>query len=232
MQYHFQPIRSVILLVGLLFMAVAVLHGQDLPLGYISYYSEDAATAAFPSSLERTAPDLWKVSKYKSTIIYHAGTDSLHPEVFPQNQGVIPNLLLGDYIMEFEFKLLDSCTNDCEGFFLLSPIKDCGNYYAFGFSSDSVTFYYPNTQNGSVRVAAKKHGVNLNEWIRVRVVRNMIKRTITFRIDGEDETELIFSDRRLVMGFVGFGTQNVNSAIRNVRIWAPTAFQDQIYTCQ
>lgn len=215
----------------MLIMLSLTIHGQELPLGYISYYNQNCSDTKFQKSLALSSPEGWNVSKYKCTLISPIERDSSNVSLFPENQGIIPDLLLGEYIMEFEFKLLDSCTSDSSGFYLMSPIKECSNYYAFGFTHDSLVFYYPKELTVS-KVNAQAHGLDLYQWTKVRVTRNILKRTLRFQFMGNEQSDLLFRDKRLIMGYIGFGTQDVNSAIRNVRIWAPTAFQDQYYRCE
>jgi hypothetical protein len=206
-------------------------HTQELPLGYTKYYDQSAAALSFQKSLHLSSPDSWKVSKYKCSIIEPVFADSGQQVFLPLNQGIIPNYVFGEYILEFECKILDSCHADSSGFYFLSPVKSCDNYYAFCFTQDSLIFYYPN-KYGYSKYEAKSHGLNIYQWNKIRVERDMLKRALIFRFGPKLEQKIILSEKSLVMGYIGFGTHDVESAIKNIRIWAPTAIEDKIFSCE
>ncbi len=69
-------------------------------------------------------------------------------------------------------------------------------------------------------------------WNRVRVTRDILNRSVTFILNRDVNKQVSFSDPRLVMGFVGFGTLTTQSSIRNINIWAPTVITDSTLLCK
>jgi hypothetical protein len=140
-------------------------------------------------------------------------------------------MILGEYILEFEFRVIDADSAAGSGFCLLSPAKSCDTYYVFSMGNDSLRFYYVD-KGHSTLLNSKKLETDVGAWTNVRVERDILKRKVSLTLTGKESQKISFIDRRLVMGYLGFGTQNVNSAIRNVRLWAPTAIQDEIIECE
>ena len=216
--------------ITILSVAPQSLLAQELPIGYTSYYENSCKSMSFINSLEISEPSAWKLSKYGATIISPLNPDSIKVS-FPENKGFLKNLILGEYILEFEFRVIDHDTTPGSGFCLLSPVKSCDTYYVLSFSNDSLRFYYADSGNISL-LNSKKSEIDTDEWNKVRVERDILKRKIRLILSGKTTQDISFSDRRLVMGYLGFGTQNVNSAVRNIRIWAPTAIQDEMIECE
>lgn len=215
--------------VGLLY---SPLNAQDLPIGYIKYYQQKCNSSKFITSLTMNDETKWKVNQSKAyTSVSPLPSDTSAKYLFPTSRGVISDLILGEYILEFEFKTVGQEQNDSAGFYLLSPVKSCDTYYAFGFGKDSLIFYYSNKGKLN-RISSQKLTINTNEWTKVRIERDMLSRTMHFELKGNVVQSFSFTDRKLVMGYLGFGTQNVNSAIRNITLWAPTAITDKKLSCE
>jgi hypothetical protein len=214
------------------FPGILAVSGQELPLGYITYYQQKCTNNQFINSLETTGGSIWKLSQNRSyTILEALPADSSHTAMLPSNRGVIKDMILGEYILEFEFRMFDSPMEGNAGFYFLSPVKDCDTYYAFCFTKDSLLFYI--TDSGTfTRIDSKPIDTSVPEWNKVRIERDILRRSFNFSFPGTSRAIVSFSDPRLVMGYLGFGTQNVNSGIRNVMLWAPTAIDDQEFNCQ
>jgi hypothetical protein len=84
-------------------------------------------------------------------------------------------------------------------------------------------------KNGNI-IRKERTPVRINsDWNRVRIQRNILNRDMNITMNGDTKNSISFTDRELVMGFVGFGTHETNSCLRNIKIWAPTAFSDTLY---
>lgn len=203
---------------------------QELPIGYISYYKNPCSDKGFLDDLTLNRPDEWKIDT-RGQCASITPSDSGDARI-PQSRGILREMIFGEYIMEFEFRITgEAIPADSAGFYFLNPVKGCDDYYALGFCADSLYFF--SRQGDSISLLdSKKTELDYHQWTKVRVKRDMLKRRLTIRLDGKNQETHEFFDRRLVMGYIGFGAQTVNCSIRNVRIWAPTAFQDQILNCE
>jgi hypothetical protein len=150
---------------------------------------------------------------------------------FPRSRGVLNKLILGDYILEFEFRNTRLTDSIIGGFCFLGPIKSKDFFYTVMFSNDTIRFL--TIMNDSIHACVKKTTMSLNSsWNKVRIERNILTRTLSFIINGDKQNVINFSDRNLVMGYVGFGTQLTTSYIRNIRLWAPTAIDEDEFQWQ
>jgi hypothetical protein len=207
-------------------------HAQELPLGYIPYYNESGSNSSFLSSLARSIPDGFALGADKSyTVISAARPDSGAIYNLPLNRGIIPNKIFGDFILELEFRISMIPDSGLSGFCFLGPVQSCDSYYVLLFSNDSVIFYY--TDRGKQqKVRAQSLNLKVNQWHKIRISRNILNRSLTISEPGKKTVPINFSDRNLVMGYIGFGSENVNSHIRNIRIWSQTAISEPLYHCR
>ena len=222
------------LIIGIVFNLFHIIsvYAQDLPIGYVSYFSDKANNQLFINKISSCTPEHWNISKDKScTILYPVKADSLQPCSVCLMTGIIANMIFGEYIMEFDFYPANNPKPDSSGFCFISPVKSSDTYYACVFERDSVSFYYIN-KNIPEKTGSKVYFPILNKWNHIRVTRDILKRSISFVFNNDAETRITFSDPRLVMGFVGFGTWETESKIKNINIWAPTVITDSTYLCK
>ncbi|MBA7556352.1 hypothetical protein ES705_49057 [subsurface metagenome] len=137
--------------------------------------------------------------------------------------------MFGDFILDFEFKTINDVHSDSSGFYFLGPVKSTQSYYAFAFSDDSLSFFF--IDDGKISHIDKKAiSINKSEWNKVRVVRIILSRQLRFTINNDLSEHVVFSDRNLVMGYIGFGTHQTISYLRNISVWAPTAIVDSTFS--
>ena len=213
------------------FLFSSINYGQDLPLGYISHYSQKANSTQFLSTLNICTPQYWNIANDKSsTVLYPAVRDSIENRNFLLNMGVIKDMIFGEFILELDFRS-SSPDSGVAGFCFLGPVKNPDTYYLFVLGHDSVTFFYVNKGIPEI-IESKYLIVRNNSWNHVRVTRDILKRSVTFVLNKDPRTQVVFTDPRLVMGYTGFGTYITQSSIRNIDIWAPTAITDTTFTCR
>jgi len=215
------------LLISLLCTNLA--YSQQLPVGYISYYSQRGNTSGFIETLAMNHPGNFEISKDRtSTLLKPFRNDSAGIELPPASKGIIADIIFGEFIIEFDYKLQSGIIPSNSGFYFLCPVKSDNTYYALAFSSDSLSFFYAN--NGSVTNRKQVPDLKVNTgWNNVRIERNILSRSLSITLNGDDIHKAIFTDPNLVMGYIGFGTHNLSSYLKNVNIWAPTAFTDTLY---
>jgi len=133
--------------------------------------------------------------------------------------------------MEFEFYTTNIPASDSSGFCFIGPVKSADTYYAYVFGSDSLTFYFIN-KGIPEKIGTEILKPTQKSWNRVRVTRDILNRSVTFVLSRDLNKQVVFTDPRLVMGFVGFGTLTTQSSIRNINIWAPTVITDSTFLCK
>jgi hypothetical protein len=215
-------------LMALLFIFQLNTYSQKLPVGYIEQYSEKCINNNFFKTFYPENISNWRFiedSKSKTLII---ATDSLDKQVFPDIRGIIRNMVFGDCIIEFEFRT-NKKTSVSEGFCFLGPVKSIRSYYVFLFSSDSILFSFIN-KGEIILVDRQPAAKTVSGWNKVRIERDILNRSITIIMNGDYIHKNNFTDKNLVMGYVGFGTNKVSGFLRNIKIWAPTSISDTTFT--
>jgi hypothetical protein len=221
---------KIIVFLTLPFVIQSEIFSQKLPIGYIEQYSEKCSNENFFKTFFPEKISDWKfITDNKVTILSIIANDSLYKKKFPETRGIIRNLMFGDYVLDFEFKTSEK-TSGANGFCFLGPVKSATTYYAFLFSSDSISFSFVN--NSKVIFIDKKPAHNLvDTWNKVRIERNILNRSTTIIINNDYTHKLSFTDLNLVMGYIGFGTQTTTSSLRNIKVWAPANIE-QIFFWQ
>lgn len=209
---------------AIIIMAVKAVDAQKLPLGYIVQYSNKCNNENFFKDLVTENPGCWKILHEK----YLQGTwvncpDSLSGSYEDISKGVISPYIYGDYILEFEFRFYKTIS-DSALFSFLGPVKTPDTYYAFCFSRDTVTFYFMKQgQQAAIKKLACPYITG--QWNKIRVERNILKRRTTIIVNGNTGHKLTFTDKNLVMGYLGFGS-NSSCLIRDIVVYAPTSITD------
>jgi len=218
------------IIVFIFLVTVAPVYSQDLPVGYINYYNQSARNDQFISSMTVCRPEYWKMSNDKSaTIISSPVEDSSGNENFSVNMGIIKDMIFGEMIMEFEFMPGTNVpSEDISGFCFICPAKTADTYYTSVFGNDSVSFYYIK-KNIPERIAVNALSVKPRAWNHVRITRDILHRSVTIVLNKDFSRRIVFTDPRLVMGFVGFATINTECSLRNIKVWAPTTITETFH---
>lgn len=199
---------------------------QDLPIGYINYFSHNCHNETLFNFLLPEHKEAWMIIKEEGLNVLRikSSEDSL-VNSFPKSRGVLNNLILGDYILEFEIKTDLMPNKDTAGFCFLGPVKSKEIYYSLLFSKDTLSFI--SLRSDSIYTSIKKSIPPLkSSWNKIRIERDILSRTIYIMLNNDKQNIVSFSDRNLVMGFIGFGSHSTTSYLRNIRLWAPTAIED------
>jgi hypothetical protein len=201
---------------------------QNLPIGYIEMYSEKCANDKFFKTFYPEDTSNWKFITVNNTktLLIKPNDISGNP-ASPKVRGIIRYYSFGDFILEFEFKTIQK-PGTKDGFCFLGPVKTDMTYYAFRFSSDSVTFSFIN--RGENKMVESQPANKLHEgWNKVRVERDILNRKVSLIINGDYAHRNEFRELTLVKGFVGFGSESVKCFLRNIKIWAPTSISDSTF---
>jgi hypothetical protein len=66
-----------------------------------------------------------------------------------------------------------------------------------------------------------------NKWHKVRIERNIVRRTIVVFFDDMTIPLMEVKNYELVMGYIGFGSFNTSGRIDNIKIWSQTVLPDE-----
>jgi hypothetical protein len=64
------------------------------------------------------------------------------------------------------------------------------------------------------------------KWHKIRIERNIVKRTIRVFMDNNADPVIFARDYEIVMGSVGFGSISGTLRIDNIKIWSQTVQED------
>ena len=191
---------------------VVIVNAQKIPLGYIVQYSNKCDNDNFLKDLLPEHPENWKILHLKHLQGAWVSIPDSLPETFANiSKGVLSPQIFGDYIMEFEFRFYNR-VSDSALFTFLGPVKSPNSFY-----------FMDQGQLGATNNLACS--VRTQQWNKVRVERNILKRRTNIIVNGDFEHKLTFTDKNLVMGYVGFGS-NASCLLRNIVIYAPTSITD------
>lgn len=212
--------------ISIFFLFAMAIHSisQELPLGYIKYYSGACDPQGLLESLRVRHEENWEIDGANCMLSIHP-SDSTENNTIPGSMGVLGTMIFGEYIAEFEFKQSAMPDGDTTGFCFLGVIKSVKSYYAYVFTDDSISFFF--IDDGIPELVDKKPGRHIvSGWNKVRIRRDILSRNVYITLNKNHSDEITFNDRNLVMGYLGFGTHRTKSHIRNLTVWAPTSITD------
>lgn len=203
-------------------------YSQPIPEGYLLQYQQDFSNSKSLSDFTFNRPWLGSIAgQGKHAHLTFIGSDTLH--MFPVNMAVIKNKVFGDFILEAEVPALKNNAENDGCLFL--GIRDSSKYYFIQLTQrdsagpgiflvrDSVitplAVIEESTDNFTATAAYK-----------IRLERNIVKRTIKVFINNMDTPLLMARDYELVMGSLGFGSISGSARFDNIKIWAPTVITD------
>jgi hypothetical protein len=225
-------IRFTILLALILSLPACI--AQQVPEGYIMQYQQIFSTGKALADFKVDNPDSWGIFQAGSNFYLHFAGSPEHAgsSVLPLNMAILGNQVYGDFILEAD----------------VMPVPDTsglGEICLFLGLKDKSTYYYIQLTNQGNRPG---HGTYLvkdsvpkllvskdlqpviwktGKWQKVRLERNIVKRTILVFLDNMKVPVLQTKDYELVMGSVGFGSFSSPGSIDNIRIWAPTVISEE-----
>ncbi len=229
-RFGYTNLKRVFNLFVILFFSTQLhLYSQQLPIGYISYYSQKGNHPDFLKTLVIKPSSSIVINKEKTfAVLNPILNDSTNILLPPTCRGIIVDKIFGEYIIEFEYKIQAGSLSGTSGLYFLSPVKSDDTYYATVFSNDTISFLH--IDEGTIIKSESVSSVKLNTgWNKVKIQRDILSRKLEITMNGDVNSRISFTDKNLVMGFVGFGSQDISGYLRNVNIWAPTAFSDTLY---
>ena len=221
--------KSAIIFILFLTVAIRGSFAQNIPEGYLLQYQQNFSSAKSLADFRVDDPSRWGIFKNNNNY-YLQCSSPLAPNALPSNIAVVINKIMGDFILEADvMPVTDSAGNQEACIFV--GIRD-SKYYFIQFSNvaDSNRHGIFLVRNSGIsRItddSLNPVAWNGSTWHKVRLERNIIRRTIRVFFDNMEIPLMQVKDYELVMGSVGFGTLAGTARFDNVKIWAPTVLTE------
>ena len=203
---------------------------QELPLGYILLYSQNFSGRNPLTDFSFSAPVSWKISGDRHNYFMNFPEKINHADSTgrPNTLAILSSHMYSDFIMELDIMTTGEGQAD-RGICIVYGFKDTSNYYYIRLASiageDSHNVFLVN-KTVLTKISAKtSESINLenNKWHKVKVIRNILEKTITVYFNDMINPVMKAKDRTLIMGYIGFGSAGSAGKIDNINIWAPTS---------
>lgn len=217
---------------GILFIVLShSIIAQNIPEGYLLQYQQSFNTSKALTDFETANPDKWGIFKTGTNFYLQCAAADSFGEI-PANIGKLSNRIFGDFILEADiFPLKDS--SGVAEICLFLGYRNLSKFYFVQLANiaDSVTNGIFLVKNGiKARLTGedeKTASWNPGKWHKIRLVRDIIKRTIIVYLDNMAVPQMLIKDYELIMGSVGFGTNAGSARFDNIKIWAPTVLTEE-----
>lgn len=224
---------------NLLFLALFCvgvnLHAQQLPVGYIIQFQENFSKSAAINQFEFSNPTDWGIAHSgKSYFLQYSGNikDTLQ-EVHQQNIALLAGYMFSDFILEADVKVSAKMNSPEAKMYFYLGLKDTAHYYGvqIGENIDTSAQQIFVINNGIRRTLSTNENKNVEwndgKWHKIKVIRDILAKTIKVYFDNMSVPVIEATDRTLIMGYVGFGASGAPLSIDNIKIWAPTSIEQK-----
>jgi hypothetical protein len=214
---------------------ITSLPAQQIPDGYILQYEQYFSNSKSLGNFCFSNPESWGIFKDKGNYYLQfngiSGYEPRYPS--PDNIAILNQHIFGDFVMEFSFMPQPNEWGIFD-FSVILGLKDSLKYYyirlAEKLENESHGIYliknsYPVYLNTTGEVPA---GWKEQKWHKMRVERDIVRRTIKVFVDNMKQPALQTRDYELILGYVGFGSAGCPGRIDNIRIWAPTVIPENL----
>jgi len=203
---------------------------QVLPEGYILQYGQSFNNNKGLSDFRFTDPIQWKIMKLQKNYYLNftptGNSDSLALSL-PSNRTILKDRIFGDFILEADVMTRPGDQGSPE-VCLMMGVKDSTRYYLILLSTDpandlqGIYLVKNNVRTKLTRNSGFVPSLALNSWQKIRIERDIIRRTIRVFSGNMQLPVLEVKDFELVIGSVGFGSLYSPLSLDNLSIWAPT----------
>jgi hypothetical protein len=208
---------------------VPLMVAQTVPDGYIVQYGQNFSSGKGNQDFSLSLPSVCTITRLQGNycLQFTPQTSSgLQPFSLPQNRAIIKNRIFGDFVLEAD--IMPDASDVPQEFCFFLGLKDTTRYYFVLLSTDpgvDLTGIYLVKNSVCTKLAAissSPFALKPNIWQKIRIERNIVKRTI--RVFTGNPVQMVFEvrDYELVMGSLGFGSHYSAARFDNITIWAPT----------
>jgi hypothetical protein len=207
---------------------------QKFPGGYLLQYQQSFNDTKALADFSVVNPEHWGIHKSGSNFyLRFAGTPGpAVPPILPKNMAILNNRIFGDFILEADV-MPEVDTLGFGEICLFLGIRDQGRYYCIQLASrcDSLTHGIYIVKDSTLKKLTPPDALPVmwkkDKWQKVRLVRDIVARTILIYVGDMEKPLLQAKDFALVMGSVGFGSFSGAGQVDNIRIWAPTVISEE-----
>jgi hypothetical protein len=214
-------------------LVLPVATAQKVPDGYILQYGQNFNNNNALGDFDFSDPAAWGISKSENNFFLQF---NLHQAAIPQatlpaNQAILSKRIFGDFILEADvLPLADS--GRLPEFCIFVGMKNTEQYYLILLSAASGEdlqgiFLVKNGILTKLPETFDAHGFKSNTWQKIRVERNIVKRTIRVFVNDMNHPVFHAKDYEFIMGKVGVGSMNSAVCFDNLVIWAPTVIPEE-----
>ena len=221
----------VLLLLLLLFLPETA--AQKIPDGYILQYGQNFNNNKALGDFEFSDPAAWGISKSGNNFFLQFNLRHAEPSqsMIPANRAILSKQIFGDFILDAEvMPVADS--GYLPEFCIFLGMKDTERYYMILLSAASGAdlqgiFLVKDGVVTKLPAANASDGFKSNTWQKIRIERNIVKRTIRVFVNDLNHPVFHSKDYELIMGKVGFGSMSSAVYFDNIVIWAPTVIPEE-----
>jgi hypothetical protein len=218
----------------LIFFLLLKTNSQTIPDGHILQYGQNFTVGKSIGDFWFSQPEEWSISNVQKNFflqLHNEAVPDSQVATLPPNRCILKNSIYGDFILEVDV-YPDSRQGSPDVCFFLG-LKDSTRYYFVLLSTTAA--------NASQGVYLVKNSIpaKLPEristarallpdiWQKIRVERNITRRTIRVFAGEMNEPVLEIRNYELVMGRIGFGSLNGSVSFDNLSVWAPTVIPEE-----
>jgi hypothetical protein len=222
------------LLFLLIFFSVFKGSAQQLPDGYILQYGQNFTASKSIGDFWYTRPAHWSLGKEQNNFFLELSSAEVpdsQVSTLPPYRCILKNSIYGDFILEVDVNPKESGHAPEVCFFL--GLRDSTRYYfillSTGDADDRQGIYLVKNSVCTKlpeRISTAR-ALLPNTWQKIRVERNITRRTIRVFAGEMSAPVLEIQNYELVMGRIGFGSLNGNVSFDNLSVWAPTVIPEE-----
>jgi hypothetical protein len=225
--------KSACFFIPLMLFCLMNSNSQTMPAGYILQYSQNFTGSKSIGDFWFTRQPEWSISKGKNNNFLQLNISAHDSQGtnLPSNRCILKNSIYGDFVLEADVKP-GAGQNPSDICFFLG-LKDSTRYYYILLSTSAANdmqgiYLVKNSVRTRLpeRISTTRALVP-DAWQKIRVERNITRRTIRVFAGEMSEPVLEIQNYELVMGRIGFGSLNSDAAFDNLSVWAPTVIPEE-----
>ena len=218
----------------LISLITLTLSSQSIPDGYILVYQQNFSSDTALKDFRFSSPDSWEIKSLRENRFLECSGRSKYVPGYPSPgiMGIINRQILGEFILEADL-MIPRPDQESRDLCLFFSVKDSSRYYYIHLApqaNDSAHGIFLVNKAPRYRVSDWQNaGISWGnqKWHKVRVVRNIVNRSVTVFFDNMKNPVMTSRDPELVMGYLGFGSFDDPGGIDNIKIWAPTSIPEE-----
>jgi hypothetical protein len=221
--------KSLLFLILFIGLHIPLMVAQAIPDGYILQYGQNFSSNKGIQDFSFSWPSVWVITRLQGNYFLQSTPQapgdfrSISP---PPNRAILKNRVFGDFVLEADVMPVpgEAPQEIC----LFLGLKDSTRYYFVLLSTDPASdlpgiYLVKNSLCSKLTVRSHSPGaLKTNTWQKIRIERNIVKRTIRVFTGTPAQMVMEVTDYELVMGSLGFGSLYSAARFDNLSVWAPT----------